>query len=1236
MLHRIEEDHPHSRPARVSNHFDLVCGSGLGGILAIMCGILHMTGDELVEEFVTLCRAVFPPHLDITQRTMKLEEEMKRIVAKFSEGRESRRMFSEDQNCKTFVCAAPAHNTSHPRLFRNYRSRLNASLDCMIWEAARAITAMPDFFLPITIGPEHIGELFVSGELGWNNPTDELTEEASLAFKNRHVACIINVGSGHLGHLSLSNGLSNLFLRIALDCERVAERMERRFTNVPGVYRRLSVEQGMQNLDVDLTNLHVVVSHAKSYLQGSPIARSVDRLLDDLIQRPERFLVAMISGAVPHITEVLRPKRCPPPTPFFTGRRAELQIMEEYFKLDRNSCRVVVLYGIGGGGKTQIVLEFIQRNKDRFTEIFFVDASNKVTLENQLKAIAGGSSENPSIEDALRLLQTRREDWLLFFDNADDPAVNLRPYIAFSHGNILITTRNREVRDHAPDCSLWVDRLELEDAKELLLRGVPVVKNPETQEAVVKIVHELGCLALAVNHARAFLAKGLCTLHEYLPLYVRNRKRLLEEKSTQSTDDYEHTIYTTWVVSFDKLSSKAALLFELLSYMHHDTIPCRLFEIAWNAFGKEDKEALPQTLVPFLSSFKAVDSTWDLFYFRTLVGELLSFSLVEYNATDDAMSLHPLVQQWARTHWQHPSEVVNATQTLLALATPDGESSQDHGMRLSLLSHIRESAKNGNYQFLYRAGAVYRDGGMFQESLDIRRMALSDSQRRLGSGHPDTLPDIANLALAYLDVGIYSEALKLNKEALEIAKPTLGHDHPHTVIIMTNLAVVYLQLGQYRDAVSLNEEVLGLRRRLLGNDHPDTLASMNNLATVYSQVGQYSDARSLNTEALELMKRVLGNDHPSTLMSMNNLARICSLLGQHKDALKLNEEVLELRRQISGGEHPDTLMSLSNIALTYSHLGQYRDALDLSEVVIGLRKRVLGDYHPDTLASMINLAWIYSELGQYHDALSLNKEVLELLKSTLGKDHPTTLANMSNLASMHFRLGQHTEALTLNAEALELRTRALGDEHPDTLASMNNLATTYLVLKQPRDALKLIEEVLEMSKRVLGDEHPDTLRSMNNLALIWSQLGEKRDALKLSEEVLELRKRVQGDEHPDTLGSIHMLSTIHSQLGQHHDAFKLSEQVFEMRKRILGDEHPDTLASMDNLAFVHSDLGHHRSALEVHERAHQLRSRIRGPNHPDTINDAKWIEHLRAKIETEPQSQSLTDRLQNFFTIPWK
>ncbi|KAH8822492.1 hypothetical protein DL96DRAFT_1684203 [Flagelloscypha sp. PMI_526] len=991
MLHRLEDDHQLSHPAKACDYFDMICGSGLGGLLAIMCGILRMTGDQLVEEFVSLCKVVFSPHLDITQRTLRLEEEMKRIVAKFSEGREGRRMFSEADICRT-------------------------------------------------------------GELGWNNPTDELTEEASLVFKDRHVSCIVNIGSGHPGHLSLSNGLTDLFSRIATDCERASERMERRFMKVQSVYRRLSVEQGMQNLDVNLTNLHEVVSHAQSYLQGTRVTRRVDSLVLDLFLRPERISVDVISGVVPSVAQPLHPKVCPQPTAYFTGRQVELQTLQDHFTSDSRSCRVGVLYGIGGGGKTQIGLQFIQLYQDLFSEIFFVDASDKLTLENSLKAIVSGSSDKPSVDDAMRLLRTRRENWLLFLDNADDTALNIRPYVSWPHGNVLITTRNRDVRSHAPKCNIWVDRLGVEDATELLLRGVDVQKSSKIQELALKIVHELGYLALAINQARAFLASGLCTLDEYLPIYTKNHKTLMEDKSIQTTDEYEYTVYTTWTISFNKLSPAAAQLFELLSHMHHESIPCRLFEEAWRTFEKEVDNAIPPIVVSFLSGFTTVDSTWDVLRFRKLIREILSFSLFEFNTISCSVSLHPLVQQWAQHHSQHRRHIIPAAQTLVSLATPRGDSSEDYALRISLLPHLRESTKSGvqlHYSLLPRAGN-----------------------------------------LAHWHLGENHNALKLTQEVLELKKQVLGNEHPDTLMIMSNLAVVQSNLGQHRDSLKLNEEVLEVRKRLLRNEHPGTLTTMSNLALVQSNLGQHRDSLKLNEEVLEARKRVLGNEHPSTLTTMSNLAVAHWYLGQYQDAMKLNQEVLELRKRVLGDEHPDTLTTMSILTIVYSDLGQHRDALKLNEEVLELRKRVLGNEHPGTLIAMGNLAVVHKRLGQHRDSLKLNEEVLEASKRVLGNEHPGTLTTMSNLAAAHWYLGQYQDALKLNEVVLELRKRVLGNEHPGTLTAMSNLAHVHSSVDQYQDALELHMHVLELGSRVLGPEHPYTVDSAR-----WvKRLQEKLDA----------------------------------------------------------------------------------------------------------------------------------------------
>jgi len=55
----------------------------------------------------------------------------------------------------------------------------------------------------------------------------------------------------------------------------------------------------------------------------------------------------------------LPPLRCP--SALFTGRDAYLQILKDYFSSNTNNRKSFLLYGLGGIGKTQTCLKFIEQ-----------------------------------------------------------------------------------------------------------------------------------------------------------------------------------------------------------------------------------------------------------------------------------------------------------------------------------------------------------------------------------------------------------------------------------------------------------------------------------------------------------------------------------------------------------------------------------------------------------------------------------------------------------------------------------------------------------------------------------------------------------------------------------------------------------------------------------------------------------------------------------------------------------
>jgi hypothetical protein len=117
----------------------------------------------------------------------------------------------------------------------------------------------------------------------------------------------------------------------------------------------------------------------------------------------------------------------------------------------------------------------------RFSDVFFVDATSSETINDDLRNIALAKGAGDSAEAALRWFSRKTDEWLLFFDNADDTTLNLLNYFPrSSNGNIIATTRNNEARIHAPRSNWRISGLAPDDAKDLLL-DVSGVREPNDE-----------------------------------------------------------------------------------------------------------------------------------------------------------------------------------------------------------------------------------------------------------------------------------------------------------------------------------------------------------------------------------------------------------------------------------------------------------------------------------------------------------------------------------------------------------------------------------------------------------------------------------------------------------------------------------------------------------------------------------------------------------------------------------
>ena len=121
----------------------------------------------------------------------------------------------------------------------------------------------------------------------------------------------------------------------------------------------------------------------------------------------------------------------------------------------------------------------------RFSKVFFVNASSYSTINADLANIAVVEDLGNTHQDTVDWLCGLSEEWLVVFDNADDINLDIQHYFPpCSHGNIIITTRNVNLRIYAEDSSCDTTRLSPNDALDLFLR---VARLPSSDESTMKL-----------------------------------------------------------------------------------------------------------------------------------------------------------------------------------------------------------------------------------------------------------------------------------------------------------------------------------------------------------------------------------------------------------------------------------------------------------------------------------------------------------------------------------------------------------------------------------------------------------------------------------------------------------------------------------------------------------------------------------------------------------------------------
>lgn len=852
----------------------------------------------------------------------------------------------------SFVCATRTAN-SEPAILRSYRSREEDSAQGTIWEVARATSAAPTFFPPISFG-RPLAE-YVDGAMVHNNPIRLLMRELHKVWgADIPLSCVLSIGTGNPAITRLNSpGLPILMAcaKLATDAEEIARnfkadqggKLQRE-----GKYFRFNVAQGLENVKLEewksfdlmeaatiryLSDSEMDVDNCcvklKKRLETEPVSKWSKSKATSRVTNTHAGPIEQNKSHSPEFIDITRVSRR-----YFTGRAQVLKEVESYFcAARRTTSQVAVFIGLGGIGKTQIALRYFERRRTVYPIALFIECNTKqesiaafvrfahlvvdeelrqtpestyvevvrklgfaCLLDEQGHVQSSGEGQVRVVDAVKRWLGRQTKAFLIIFDNADDPAaVNLNDLMPPSsrNGDIIITTRDTGAKAFGQP--FFIEEMQHDEAVDLLSRASEINFNTqELWDTAAEITKVLGYLPLAIDQAGGYLANSDSPLADFFPTYSYHAKSVLSALPSDGFLGYKHSALTTWEMSFERLlvlSRKAASLLQILGFVNNSDI-C---EPLYNTSNLAKKTST-------LPYFMGASSEWSLqdgYNFNEIFTILWKLCLIRRNGRTPAThiyDIHPVVHVWIRERLDPQQQALYAREALLlvarALPSLQQTDTKAWAIHRRLYPHVQAC-----WEYIKKYSPPSDDNLAILDALDI-------------------------VATSFRQQGNYQIAEDIFLRVYQGNRLEHGPLVLKTLDSALNLASIYDVRGSLRESEDLYELVFEGFTKVLGLGNRKTLAVLQSLASVMKYRGKAEEAEQHYKQALEGRQNNFGEEDPDTLETMDALASLYYASSRPEEAEPLRLFVLNTRQKLLGDDNLETLGTVLDMGMLYSGLGK--------------------------------------------------------------------------------------------------------------------------------------------------------------------------------------------------------------------------------------------------------------------------------------------------------------------------
>lgn len=689
------------------------------------------------------------------------------------------------------------------------------------------------------------------------------------------------------------------------------------------------------------------------------------------------------------------------PNPLFTGRKDELDRLhkalsplipkdEPNYKSD-----IYVLYGMGGAGKSEVAVNFIYESREKFWGIFWIDARSEASIATGFKNIAQKLDLDESPNSVVSWLQDTSHSWLLILDNADDPSINLSPYLpAGVNGSILITSRLSDcVQKYSNAGKQYYERLSEETAMELFSKSCTLewVSGSKNADYARTIVDLLGCHALAIIQAGRAISHGICKLEEYKPMFLNQRRALFESMQDQRDSEYGG-VYTTFEITArylegrsDQVAKDALHLLNFHAFMHFSDFPEEIFLNAWKY--SKDKEVVTTdqrtniwvldrwhlTNLPTFMRQNLDGNDLDIIRFRSARSQLESLSLINVDRSNFITRLHPVTHAWSRDRLKDFESEAAWLNALAVLSLSLGNKWHIYRSSPMLQTHVASMAKRPSYYDKYKAiFSIHKSFFRLANYLFIvQNPAVAYEMVQLIPINADDVR-IGSSNFREIQLLLAKCAIHLNdpKKAEELLKQA-SNPHGEVPTAKDGLqADILLTLARAYTIQERRAEAFKILKRLSPFEMEISEAgprALETLALAYFEMRDFQKAKSILEHIVSMKQEEYNVDDLSPLNSKCTLALVYRELGDTTEAIMILERVAQTQAKFLKPNNAQRLETESILAGCYYDLGRYTDSLRLAESIRGFLRNSPGYPLADWNTTLIQICLEAIELEKASD-----------------------------------------------------------------------------------------------------------------------------------------------------------------------------------------------------------------------------------------------------------------------------